>query len=74
MDVANDRRFSELVSESRVQQKRIDATLIQLRALEQEVKELIAQIKWQRYLGYDPTSVEFVRNLAPPDISNARPH
>lgn len=70
MHVADNPSFSELVEKSRTELKQIDEALIQLKELEIEVRELIARIRWQRYLGYDATSIEFVKNLALRDIGS----
>lgn len=41
----------------------VEETLKRLHKLEAEVAELIARIKWNRYLGYDKRGIEFVKHL-----------
>jgi hypothetical protein len=41
----------------------LDQTLARLKELEAELAELIMRIRWQMYLGYDKTCVEFLEKL-----------
>lgn len=41
----------------------LDQSLARLKELEAELDELIMRIRWQMYLGYDKTCVEFLEKL-----------
>jgi len=48
---------------ARFQHVQIKETLARLKKLEAELSELAIRMRWQAYLGYDQTSVEFLNRL-----------
>ena len=63
MDAARESALRKRMDAARLQHGQVKKTLAQLEELEADLGELITRLRWQMYLGYDKTSVEFLKKL-----------